>query len=111
MCTVHSLPVKPEIREAISDSNFAADISLTELAMVNPKNKIGDLLYRFSIVFQMPTNAEHSEVIDVWNNVLSDYTEEQIFKAGSKLIRTLKRFPYPSDFIEEIEADKSSEAA
>lgn len=78
--------------------------------MAIPKERIEAIFYRFAIVFPLPTEAEPGQVIDVWINVLSRYTEKQIDRAANKLIETMLRFPYPADFVQAIKEDPLSGA-
>lgn len=98
---LHSLPVNSEMAFANAASMSDAVIDLMEDDMAVPVEKIKQIIGRFAVIFT-PPNSDINDVADIWHNALQDYTEEQVIKASSHLVKTIKHFPFPADVIQTI---------
>lgn len=72
--------------------------------MAIPIERLEAVILRFAAVFPRPTEATRAELADVWGNALSDFGEAEVIEACSRLMKTLTRFPFPADVINEIKA-------
>ena len=80
--------------------------------MLISKDRIGLILARFSIVFTPPCPADqHDELAGIWHKVFDDASEHSFNVAALALLKRLKRFPHPADFVEELERMKSGPAS
>lgn len=73
------------------------------------KKVLGD----FAVVFPLPTpHVEAERLVMMWFCVLEEFYIADVNAACKRLMRTLKRFPYPADVVEEIgkAADEAKEA-
>ena len=61
------------------------------------------LLGRFAEIFPPPTHSRNFDaVVEIWEAALAEFTKEQVSQASIRLVKKLKRYPYPADVAEEI---------
>ena len=70
------------------------------------------ILAQFAVLFPMHQDAREAFKIlpEVWANLLSDFSEDEVLTAARALALKLKRFPFPADFVEQIESTKTTAA-
>jgi hypothetical protein len=102
--TEQSFPVRLAMMVAIADSRAEAEISFTEVGMAIPIERLEAVISRFAVAFPRPTEATRAEMADVWHKALSDFDESDVIAACGRLMKTLTRFPFPADVINEIKA-------
>lgn len=62
------------------------------------------MLGRFSMLFPLP--VEHinpSDLVDVWFHLFKDCDEAQFMAAARTLVLSLRRFPFPADFVDAMQ--------
>ena len=102
--TEQSFPVRLAMTLAIADSRAEAEISFTEVGMAIPIERLEAVISRFAAVYARPTDATRAELADIWSKALSDFDEDEVIAACGRLMKTLTRFPFPADVINEIKA-------
>ncbi|SIR85542.1 hypothetical protein SAMN05880566_12821 [Janthinobacterium sp. TND4EL3] len=65
-----------------------------------------EILQHFARVFPMPGRIDGREdylaLVKTWSDQLEPYSDEQVKEACRRLMGKLKRFPYPSDVLDEL---------
>ena len=102
--TEQSFPVRLAITVAMADSSAETEISFTEVGMAIPIERLEAVILRFAVVFPRPTESTLAEMADVWQKALSDFDESDVIAACVRLMKTLTRFPFPADVVNEIKA-------
>lgn len=74
------------------------------------KEKVAAILQYFATLFplDLALHADKDVFIAVWHSILKDEDEELLIKACGNLLRTLKRFPFPADVLEEMAAIRAA---
>lgn len=72
---------------------------------------MGGLLGRFALLFPLHEEAKSNFAIlpEIWVNLLSDFSENEVLAAARALALKLKRFPIPADFVEQIKTSRAEE--
>lgn len=80
--------------------------------------QVDQVLARFELVFGeapgVSAGGERKDVVELWHGLLATYPADLFFATSLELVRQLKRFPFPSDFIEKLTAhqlEPATEAA
>lgn len=65
-----------------------------------------EILQHFTRVFPMPGRIDGREdylaLVKTWSDQLEPYSDDQVKEACRRLMGKLKRFPYPSDVLDEL---------
>ena len=70
------------------------------------------ILVRFALLFPVHEAARDAFPIlpELWVDLMSDFSEDEVLSAARSLALKLKRFPVPADFAEQIESTKTTAA-
>lgn len=72
--------------------------------MLISKERIGLILERFSIVFPAPCPPDlQGELVNIYHKIFEGMIESRFDAAAATLLIRLKRFPYPSDFLDVLD--------